>query len=51
MTAFILGPSIFGGSPNIFSYCLQCKPICRLATSMRASFDEFGPYPLSKGSG
>ena len=38
-------------APNIFLYCLQLKSICRLAMSKRASFGEFGPYPISKGSG
>ena len=41
----------FDEAPNIFLYCLQLKFVCRLATSKKASFYEFRPYPLSKGSG
>ena len=50
MSVFAL-PLCFDEAPNIFPYCLQLKSIHRLATSKRASFDRFGPYPLSKGSG
>ena len=41
----------FDEAPNIFPYCLQLKSVRRLATSKRASFDGFEPYPLSRGSG